>query len=377
MTGRVERVLVVGGGIAGTTAAIALRRVGIEVRIAERGAEWSGGGNGITVMAPALRVLRDLDLLEQCLRRGYGIIEMAVCDAGGEVLQRVALPRLLGPDLPAIGGMLRSDLHRVLADAALDAGAEVSVGTSLESFQQRGDSVAVRFDDGTSGSYDLVVGADGWLSGMRHLLFGAAVPEPRFLHQAVWRAVTVRPRAATATTFLYGAARKAGFTPITDELMYTYVVEPVADRAKPAPERRPEMMRELLSEFGGPIAEARDTISNPDLVDVRPLHALIVPPPWAVGRVILIGDAVHTTTPQMAMGGALSMEDGVVLAEMLAADDDVSNVLAAFTARRFDRCRLGVENSAQLSEWEKSAAAHGAESARLINESLEVFARPA
>ena len=234
----------------------------------------------------------------------------------------------------------------------------------------------MNFSDGTVAGCDLVVGADGWLSGMRRLLFGDAAPEPRFLGQAVWRAVVGRPSAATGSTFLYGARRKAGFTPITDDLMYAFVVEPAADRSKPEPSARPEMMRELLAEFGGPVAEARETISDPRLVDIRPLHALMVPPPWSKGRVVLIGDAVHTTTPQMAMGGAMAMEDAVLLAELLARDESVEATLAAFTERRFERCRLAVENSVQLSEWEKNAADHGADSARLMNESLEILAQP-
>ena len=377
MTPAVGHVLVVGGGIAGTTAAIALRRAGIDVRIVERDPGWGSTGNGITVMAAALRVLRDLGLLERCLEKGYGVTEMTVCNAAGETLEVVALQRLLGPGYPAIGGMLRRDLHRILSEAATLAGASLNVGITVDAFEEADDAVSVSFDDGTFATYDLVVAADGWLSRIRSLLLGDAAPEPRFLSQAVWRAVVERPRAATGTTFLYGPRRKAGFTPITNELMYAYVVEPTVDRSKPEPDVRPEMMRELLSEFGGPVAEVRDSIRDPNLVDVRPLYALIVPPPWSSGRVVLIGDAVHTTTPQMAMGGALAMEDGMVLAELLAGEKNVETALRAFTARRFERCRMGVENSAQLSEWEKNAAAHGAESARLINESLETFAQPA
>lgn len=377
MTSAVERVLVVGGGIAGTTAAIALRRAGIDVHIVERDPTWGSSGNGITVMAPALRVLRDLGLIDQCLEKGYGVTEMTVCNAAGETLQVVTLQRLLGPGYPAIGGMLRPDLHRILSEAATSAGANVSIGRTVDSFEQTSEAVSVRFGDGTLDTYDVVVGADGWLSGMRRLLLGDAAPEPRFLGQAVWRAVVQRPAAATGTTFLYGPRRKAGFTPVTNDLMYAYVVEPAADRSTPERDVRPQMMRELLSEFGGPVAEARDSIRDPELVDVRPLHAVIVPPPWSRGRVVLVGDAVHTTTPQLAMGGALAMEDGVVLAELLSGGGDIESVLQAFTARRFARCRMGVENSSQLSEWEKNAAAHGPESAQLINESLAAFALPA
>lgn len=372
----VERVLVVGGGIAGTTAAITLARQGIDVRIVERDQEWGLGGSGISLMAPALRVLRDLGLLDQCLEVGYGVTELRTCNAAGETLAEVVLPKLLGPSYPALLGMPRSELHRVFAGAATRAGVPVSVGLTVDAFEDAGDEVRVAFSDGTADAYDLVVGADGWLSSIRTQLLGDAAPEPRFLEQAVWRAVCERPADATRSIFLYGPRRKAGFMPISADRMYAYVVEPTHDRSKPEPAARPGMMRELLAEFDGTVAQARESIHDPDLVDVRPLHVVLVEPPWSRGRVVLIGDAVHTPTPQLGMGGAMAMEDGLVLGELLGREASVSAALAAFTARRFERCRVAVANSSQLSEWEKSAAAHGPEAARLLNESFAFFAQP-
>jgi 2-polyprenyl-6-methoxyphenol hydroxylase-like FAD-dependent oxidoreductase len=101
-----------------------------------------------------------------------------------------------------------------------------------------------------------------------------------------------------------------------------------------------------------------------------------MPPPWYRGRVLLIGDAAHATTPQLAMGGAIALEDGIVLGELLASDDQLETALEKFMERRYERCQMVVQNSVQLSEWEKSAAEHEADAGRLQNESLAALAAP-
>ncbi len=135
-------------------------------------------------------------------------------------------------------------------------------------------------------------------------------------------------------------------------------------------------MRELLTPFGGVVAEVRETITEPEQVDVRKLHWLLAPAPWYRGRVLLIGDAAHATTPQLAMGGAIALEDGIVLGEVLASSDELQPALDGFMHRRYDRCRMVVENSVQLSEWEKQAAEHEEDAGRLQNESFAALAAP-
>jgi 2-polyprenyl-6-methoxyphenol hydroxylase-like FAD-dependent oxidoreductase len=204
-------------------------------------------------------------------------------------------------------------------------------------------------------------------------VLGGDAPVPTFLGQAVWRAVVRRPPEATRSTFLYGARRKAGYMPISADQMYAYVVEPMAERTKPPVEDAPRMMREMLEDFSGLAADVREEIVAPAQVDIRPLHKLVVPSPWYRGRVLLIGDAVHLPTPQLGMGGAMAMEDGVVLADVLSGEETIEAALVAFMERRFERCRVIVNNSVQLSEWEKTAADHGPEAAALMNESHQLL----
>src|SRR5262249_44692215 len=109
-----------------------------------------------------------------------------------------------------------------------------------------------------------------------------------------------------------------------------------------------------LEEFGAPVvAYAREHITDPRKVDYRPMNAFLLPPPWYRGRTLVIGDAAHTTTPHLATGAGIAIEDAVVLAELLAEELPASELLDKFMARRFDRCRLVVETAVKLGEMEK------------------------
>ena len=376
MTTAVQHVLIVGGGLSGASAAISLQREGIEVELVEREPVWGALGTGITLMGPALRALKQLDLLEQCMAEGDGGSEMCLFDAQGELLHTLEIHGLLGHDWPAVAGMMRPRLHRILAEECRGKGVSIRTGMTVMSLEQHDDRVDVELSDGSTESYDLVLGADGMRSQIRKLVFAGQAPEPRPLGQAVWRALVHRPPSVTGEFQFYGPGLKTGFTPLGPDRMYQFLVQPVADDVLPPPEERPARMRELLSVFGGVVAEVRETITAPEQVDVRKLYWLLMPPPWYRGRVLLIGDAAHATTPQLAMGGAIALEDGIVLGELLASEKDLQTVLEKFMHRRYERCQMVVQNSVQLSEWEKNAAEHEQDAGRLQSESLASLAAP-
>ena len=376
MSTAVDRVLIVGGGLSGTAAALSLQREGIDVEILEKEPVWTATGTGITLMGPAMRALKQLGVLEQCLVEGAGTSEMKLFTVDGDLFQTLEIPGLLGPDYPAVGGMMRPTLHRILAEAATEKGVSVRTGISVAALEQHPNSVEVELTDGSSESYDLVLGADGLRSQIRQLVFGDKAPAPQPLGQAVWRALLDRPAAVTGEYQFYGPGVKTGFTPLGPDTMYQFLVQPIADAVLPEPDERPARMRELLAPFGGVVAEVRETITRPEQVDVRKLYWLLMPPPWYRGRVLLIGDAAHATTPQLAMGGAIALEDGIVLGELLAAEDDLDTALEKFMDRRHERCKMVVQNSVQLSEWEKNAADNEEDAGRLQHDSFAALAAP-
>jgi 2-polyprenyl-6-methoxyphenol hydroxylase-like FAD-dependent oxidoreductase len=370
----VNRVLIVGGGLSGTSAALALQREGIHVELIEREPVWGALGTGITLMSPALRALGQLGVLEQCLAAGNGCSEMSLFDVDGNLLHELHIHGLVA-DVPAVAGMMRPELHRILAEAATEKGTSVRTGTTVVSLEQSDDAVDVELSDGSKETYDLVLAADGLRSQIREMVFGDDAPQPSALGQVVWRALLRRPASVTGEFQFYGPGLKTGFTPLGPDKMYQFLVQPF-DTDLPTKQERPGQMRELLAPFGGSVAEVRDEITDPDKVDVRKLYWLIMPSPWYRGRVLLIGDAAHSTTPQLAMGGAIALEDGIVLGELLASESDVQTVLEKFMERRYERARMVVENSVQLSEWERNAAEHEEDAGRLQTESFMALAAP-
>jgi 2-polyprenyl-6-methoxyphenol hydroxylase-like FAD-dependent oxidoreductase len=370
----VQRVLIVGGGLSGTSAALALQRQGIHVELIEREPVWGALGTGITLMSPALRALDQLGVLDKCLAAGNGCSEMSLFDVDGNVLHELHIHGLVA-GYPAVAGMMRPELHRILAEAATEAGTSVRTGTTVVSLDQTDGAVDVELSDGSKESFDLVLAADGLRSQIRDMVFGDESPKPNALGQVVWRALHRRPASVTGEFQFYGPGLKTGFTPMGPDKMYQFLVQPF-DADLPSPEERPAQMRELLAPFGGSVAEVRDEITDPAKVDVRKLYWLIMPSPWYRGRVLLIGDAAHATTPQLAMGGAIAMEDGIVLGELLTAESDIQTALEKFMERRFERCRMVVENSVQLSEWERNAAEHEEDAGRLQTESFMALAAP-
>ena len=251
----------------------------------------------------------------------------------------------------------------------------VQLGVTVSSYTEDGDRVDVRFSDGGQGSYDLVVGADGANSKIREMLFGPEL-KADYTGQAVWRATVGRPPEVEARHSYFGPRNKAGFNPVSRELMYVYLVQNLPEWRRLPDDRLAHVMREQLSDFGGHLARARDEITDPREIVYRPIGSLIMPPPWYRGRVLLIGDAAHTATPHMAAGAGLAIEDSVVLAELLTSELPLVAVLDEFMTRRFERCRMTVENSRQLGEWEKTPDAPDADPVGVFDTSIRMLAQP-
>ena len=371
----VERVLIVGGGIAGMTLATALHRTGIESEIVEINPEWTVIGVGISMQGPALRALKAVGVLDRVIDKGFGYSFFNACDVEGNVTATVDLPSLNGPDYPATMGIMRQALHDVLKEAVIEGDVPTRLGVTVSTLGENGDKVDVRFTDGMSGSYDLVIGADGASSKIRELLIGPG-HGANYTGQAVWRATVRRPPDVLGRHSYFGPRNKAGFNPVSRELMYIYLVQNLPEWTRLPDERLADVMRELLSDFGGSLGRARDDITDPGEIVYRPIVSHILPSLWYRGRVLLIGDAAHTTTPHMAAGAGLAIEDSVVLAELLGRDQPVPVVLEEFMNRRFARCRMTVENSFQLGEWEKTPDAPDADPVGLFDKSIKILAQP-
>lgn len=375
MTSPVRKVLIIGGGFSGMAAAIQCARQGLEVELVEIDAAWRSYGAGISIGGATLRALGTLGVLPRFLEEGSGHDGAQVYTPAGQLLAELPTPRVAGPDVPGGGAIMRPVLAKILADATLAAGAKVRLGCTFNAIEPGADGVDVAFSDGTRGRYDLVVGADGLYSKVRELLLPEA-PRPRYSGQGVWRAVLPRPDEVKSTMMWVGPKVKTGVNPVSKTQMYLFVTEDRAVNERIPPEEFVPRLKALLAPFPAPLMQqVRDQLDEHSLVIYRPLEGLLVPQPWYRGRVVLIGDTVHATTPHLASGACIGIEDGIVLAEELARAPTVEAGLSSFQQRRWERCRMVVENSARLGEIEASGG-DKAEHARIMRESMIALAQP-
>jgi 2-polyprenyl-6-methoxyphenol hydroxylase-like FAD-dependent oxidoreductase len=371
----IENVLIVGGGIAGLTLAIGLAQKGVRAELVEINPEWSVLGVGLSLTGPTLRALAQIGLRERCLATGFPFSEIVVCDGESKVVDRMNLPRVNGPAYPAMCAIGRPELHNILIEASKQAGTRVRLGTTVRTLETVGDKVDVEFMDGSRATYDLVVGTDGVHSKVRRLLFPDA-PQPWFTLQACWRYTLPRWPELEAMHLYYGPRSKAGLNPNSPDEMFLFLVTNIADNRRLPAGRECERLLDELRDFGGAAGELRKYIVDNAKVDYRPMEALLMPPPWHRGRVLIIGDAAHTTTPHLATGAGIAIEDAVVLAEMITLDLPVETLLAKFVERRFERCKLVVETSIQLSRWERFPDTPGADPIGVSRRAFETLAAP-
>ncbi|HXF34483.1 MAG TPA: FAD-dependent oxidoreductase [Candidatus Acidoferrales bacterium] len=372
---KISKVLIVGAGIAGMALAIGLKRSGIRSELVEIDPHWSALGVGMALQGPALRALGQIGVLDRCMEAGFGYSYFKFCDADGNVTSTVDLPRLNGPKYPATVGIMRQRVHDVLKQELDDAEVTVRLGVTVSSLEQHLNGANVTFDDGSSGSYDLLVGADGSNSKIRDLVFGSEC-RPAFTGQAVWRATVSRPPEVQSRCSFFGPRNKAGCNPVSSDQMYIFLVQNLAEPVRLADKQLIDVMRSQLADFGGFLASARDEVTDPKQVVYRPVQSHILPAPWYRGPVVLIGDAAHTATPQLASGAGIAIEDAIVLAQELRSETSLPNALEAFMTRRYERARLIVENSFQLGEWEKNPHAPNADPAGLTAKTVGVMAQP-
>jgi 2-polyprenyl-6-methoxyphenol hydroxylase-like FAD-dependent oxidoreductase len=349
----VSKVLIVGGGISGLCLAIALRDRGVAVDIAEIKTEWTVYGVGIIQQSNVVRAMADLGIVDKYLAAAFPFENPCLYAPDGSLIAKLPGLRLAGPEYPANLGVSRLALHKVLTEEAQTRGASVTLGQSVSSLRQDADGVDVAFSDGTSGRYDIVVGADGINSRVRKLLFGDRYA-PRYTGQAVWRHNFPRPKEMDHLCAYPTPDGNAGLCPLSDETMYLFVTSAEPGNPHYSRDQLPGVMRDRMKQYRGIIGELRDTISDPDEIVYRPMEVLFVAEPWFRDRVVLIGDAAHATTPHLAQGAGLAIEDAIVLADELEKKPDVAAAFDGFHARRYDRCKTICEGSIQVGEWELS-----------------------
>jgi 2-polyprenyl-6-methoxyphenol hydroxylase-like FAD-dependent oxidoreductase len=335
--GDIRRVLVVGGGVGGLTAATAFAQRGVEVVLIERRPAFDVPGIGLGQPANALRVYQALGVLPEILAAGFSYDRMYIFDRNRELI--VDHKFLLGDKkVPPVCALSRRRLHDILLHAARRAGAEVRTGVTVDAIHDEPGRVTVTFSDGGTGSFDLLAGFDGIRSATREYLFGD-VFAPRPSGYGGWRVQVPRAGEVRCMEFLIGLSGKTGAMPLADDLMYIFHIcaEPpdaIFERTDYA-----ALFKRRLSQFGGYVADIAASIDAGSDIVYSPIEPLLLPWPWFRGRVVIGGDAAHTFPPHLTQGAAMAAEDGYVLARELTADDaPLEARLMRYSQARYARC---------------------------------------
>lgn len=363
--------LIIGAGIGGLSAAIALQRAGWEVAVHERAPSLEPVGAGLALWANALTALDRLGIGERVRAAGVPNTDGWIYRDTGERLAAVASPALR-ERLGEIGVVVhRAELQAILLDAA-GAGV-VRTASELTGFRDEGDAVVAAFADGSSVRSAILVGADGLNSVTRAVLHGAAAP--RYSGYTAWRAVLPFDPERLEPGETWGRGARFGRAPLAGGRAYVFATANV-----PAGTRSPDGEKaELQRRFAGwhaPIPaiidalDERDILRN-DIVDRPPLRT------WGRGRITLLGDAAHPMTPNLGQGACQAIEDAVVLARHLGAiagvaegrqehgphtgdaTDRVAAALRAYEAGRIPRTSAIVRQSRQVGvvgQWEHPLA---------------------
>lgn len=366
-------ILVIGGGIGGLTSAIALRRDGHTVTVIEKDPDWSVYGVGIIQQANVIRAMAQLDLVDDYLAAGVPFNSVTIHAPDGSVVARVPMPPLV-EGYPASMGIGRPALHKILGDRTIASGAEVRLGVTAEHIEDRGDHVHVAFSDSSDAVFDLVVGADGVYSQTR----GGIMPDvagPEFTGQAVWRYNFPRPADLDAL-HAYNGPVGAGLVPINKELMYLYLTTPEPDNPRYPKESLAEALRGKMRDHSAQeIRDMAELVTDDESVVYRPLEGMMLRGRWHVGRIVLLGDAVHATTPHLGQGAGMAIEDSIVLADEIARHDTPEAAFTAYRQRRFERCLYIVDKSLEICRGQLGKGPP-VDNAQATAEMFEVVAKP-
>lgn len=340
----VERVLIVGGGIAGLATAAGLTRAGVECVVVESATAWRPIGAGIILNANAMAALHMLGLAEGVASRGLRLGEGAITDQRGRDMARTnfrALDAEFGPTI----SVHRAELHAALLEGASTA--KIFLGTSVERIDQQPNGVKALLTDGREEYFDLVIGADGLHSRVREMTFGC-IP-PVYAGYTCWRFVTKATLPQSRMCEMWGRGKRFGVVPLSQEQFYVFAVANAAPGATDHEQKNLKKIRCLFGDFGGPAPALLEALEAPNEVICNDLYSVPVGN-WFEGHVVLIGDAAHAMTPNMGQGAGMGLEDAAVLVDELLQQCPVSDALSNYRLRREDRVTWVHNQSRRIGE---------------------------
>lgn len=359
----VTRILVIGGGIAGTATALALHKAGLDVTVHEAHPGTAEDiGAFLTLASNGMRALAQLDASDVITALGFPLRTMRVLDDQGGEMAHVPLGEA-DDALLRYRCLRRGELHSALQAEAVRRGIGLSHGARLVSVENGSDGVSARFADGSVATGDLLVGADGLSSAVRRSV--APGVEPVYAGQNVFYGYT---RSAPMTedtghlTMVRGGAAAFGYAVSPDGETYWFArvggdAVPADELAHPTPSRRREQLIALLGKDATPAAGIVAASTD----DLMATNATEIPPgtPWRSGRTLIIGDAAHAASPATGQGASMALEDAVVLAKSLRDTPDTDSALSLYEACRRPRVEHNITASGEISRGTRAPSRAG------------------
>lgn len=333
--------LIAGAGITGLSTALALQKVGIKCQVFEKAAQLNEVGAGITMAPNALKVFDWLGIGDEIRKNGVAIEYATITNAQLKPLREPKKQFLSDSNTgDYIVAIHRARLQEILYHA-LPQGI-VHLGMPYNGHEEREGEIVVRFGENAQ-SADVLLGADGIRSAVRGQLLGQ-IPL-RYSGQTCWRGVAERPNATTIKMAeAWGRKKRFGFAAISPERVYWFAVQSTEKDGKDEQGTSKNKLLSLFADFHPSVAQLInatpvDKIIRSDISDLTRLDT------WHKGRVCLLGDAAHATTPNMGQGGAQGVEDAYYLANILSQNTDYNKAFSNFEQRRRSKVDFIVNNS--------------------------------
>ena len=343
--------IIIGGGIAGLTVAVALKWRGIGFEVHEAAPELKPVGAGIGLGPNAIHVFRVLGIEEVVRERSVEIRRAGLYDKSGRPVRLLSYREFLRGEVVLGGAIHRAALQDVLL-SRLGPG-EVHLGRKYVSFTQDDSSVTAFFEDGSSATGDILIGADGIRSAVREQIH-PRMPL-RYSGQTCWRGISdlhLPSKFRNMLMEVWGGAARMGFIEVGRDRVYWFAVslEPQGGRDDLATVK--QKLLGMFGDFTRPCPEliehtSADHIIRSDLFDFRPVKK------WSDRRVCLIGDAAHATTPNLGQGGCQAIEDALALSICIGKYDDVETAF-----RRFEKARSVKTSFVTNNSWRLGKMAH-------------------
>jgi 2-polyprenyl-6-methoxyphenol hydroxylase-like FAD-dependent oxidoreductase len=336
-------IAIIGGGIGGLTAALALRQSGFEAEVFEQAPALLDVGAAIAIWPNAMRVLEHLELAQQIREQAGTMHGVCWLDQHGRVINRVSIP-----SKDAAVALHRAGLQNTLLRALPQSA--IHLGNTLVDQKQNGDKVLATFANGNSIEADFLIGADGIHSRVRSQFINDG--EPIYRGYTVWRGISPTiPSAIPSVTAIeiQGTGKRFGIGPVGLGRVGWWAAANTDETDNCA---------DLFAGWYAPVVELIEATPRPSILKTRALDRDSTTV-WGAGRMTLLGDAIHPTTPNLGQGGCLAMEDAMVLARCFEKYGAVENALRAYEHCRYKRTTAVATYSrhyGSIGQWENVCA---------------------